>query len=138
MIGVGVKNSTSDLLIANCDEFFYYDDLERATEFYDKIMGFEKVIDIPLAKVFKVHGDSHVGLVDGHTGYLKFKEDKPVMLSWFSDDIDGWYKHLLENGVEVEQPPEKQSYLEMKTMLFRDPEGYLLEVLQWLKKPYGK
>ena len=27
MIGVGVKNSTSDLLIANCDEFFFYDDL---------------------------------------------------------------------------------------------------------------
>jgi len=118
--------------------FFYYDDLEKATKFYDKIMGFEKVIDLPLAKVFRVHGDSHVGLVDGHTGYLKFKEDKPVMLSWFSDDIDGWYRHLLENEVEVEQPPEKQSYLEMKTMLFRDPEGYLLEVMKWLKKPYGK
>ena len=27
VIGVGVKNSTSDLLIANCDEFIYYDDL---------------------------------------------------------------------------------------------------------------
>jgi uncharacterized protein (TIGR00288 family) len=30
VIGVGVKNSTSDLLIANCDEFIYYDDLVRA------------------------------------------------------------------------------------------------------------
>jgi uncharacterized protein (TIGR00288 family) len=29
VIGVGVKNSTSDLLIANCDEFLYYDDLIR-------------------------------------------------------------------------------------------------------------
>jgi uncharacterized LabA/DUF88 family protein len=28
-IGVGVKNSSSDLLIANCDEFIYYDDLVR-------------------------------------------------------------------------------------------------------------
>jgi len=27
VIGVGVKNSTSDLLIANCDDFIYYDDL---------------------------------------------------------------------------------------------------------------
>jgi uncharacterized protein (TIGR00288 family) len=27
VIGVGVKNSTSDLLIANCDEFIYYDNL---------------------------------------------------------------------------------------------------------------
>ena len=29
VIGVGVKNSTYDLLIANCDEFIYYDDLVR-------------------------------------------------------------------------------------------------------------
>lgn len=29
VIGVGVKNSTSDLLIDNCDEFIFYDDLVR-------------------------------------------------------------------------------------------------------------
>jgi len=29
VIGCGVKSSTSDLLIANCDEFLYYDDLVR-------------------------------------------------------------------------------------------------------------
>ncbi len=29
VIGVGVKQSCSDLLIANCDEFIYYDDLVR-------------------------------------------------------------------------------------------------------------
>ena len=29
VIGVGVKKSSSDLLIANCDEFIYYDDLVR-------------------------------------------------------------------------------------------------------------
>jgi uncharacterized protein (TIGR00288 family) len=29
VIGVGVKNSTSDLLISNCDEFIFYDDLAR-------------------------------------------------------------------------------------------------------------
>ncbi|WP_144634041.1 NYN domain-containing protein [Bordetella genomosp. 13] len=29
VIGVGVKRSTSDLLVANCDEFIFYDDLER-------------------------------------------------------------------------------------------------------------
>jgi uncharacterized protein (TIGR00288 family) len=32
VIGVGVKNSTSDLLMANCDEFIYYDDLVRVAE----------------------------------------------------------------------------------------------------------
>ncbi|HEC17364.1 MAG TPA: NYN domain-containing protein [Sedimenticola sp.] len=32
VIGVGVKQSTSDLLTSNCDEFIYYDDLVRETE----------------------------------------------------------------------------------------------------------
>jgi uncharacterized protein (TIGR00288 family) len=32
VIGVGVKQSCSDLLIANCDEFIYYDDLVRDRE----------------------------------------------------------------------------------------------------------
>jgi len=31
VIGVGVKNSTSDLLLNNCDEFIFYDDLVRAS-----------------------------------------------------------------------------------------------------------
>ncbi len=32
VVGVGVKNSASDLLVANCDEFIYYDDLVRQAE----------------------------------------------------------------------------------------------------------
>lgn len=31
VVGVGVKKSTSDLLISNCDEFIYYDDLVRGS-----------------------------------------------------------------------------------------------------------
>jgi uncharacterized protein (TIGR00288 family) len=32
VIGVGVKNSTSDLLIENCDEFIFYEDLVRGQQ----------------------------------------------------------------------------------------------------------
>ena len=32
VIGVGVKNSTSDLLMNNCDEFLFYDDLVQASD----------------------------------------------------------------------------------------------------------
>jgi uncharacterized protein (TIGR00288 family) len=32
VLGCGAKSSTSDLLIANCDEFIYYDDLIRAAK----------------------------------------------------------------------------------------------------------
>jgi uncharacterized protein (TIGR00288 family) len=32
VVGVGVKNSTADLLISNCDEFIFYDDLVREAD----------------------------------------------------------------------------------------------------------
>src|SRR6187551_708622 len=32
VIGIGVKKSTSDLFISNCDEFIYYDDLVRVEQ----------------------------------------------------------------------------------------------------------
>ncbi len=32
VIGIGMKNSTSDLLASSCDEFIYYDDLVKAVE----------------------------------------------------------------------------------------------------------
>jgi uncharacterized LabA/DUF88 family protein len=32
VIGLGVKHSTSDLFVANCDEFIFYDDLVRQSQ----------------------------------------------------------------------------------------------------------
>jgi uncharacterized protein (TIGR00288 family) len=59
VIGCGVKSSTSDLLIANCDEFVYYDDLirtakktptppkkERASEDDKKQEAFDRVLEV--------------------------------------------------------------------------------------------
>ena len=39
VIGLGVKNSSSDLLIENCDEFIYYDDLVRRKKAHTKSGG---------------------------------------------------------------------------------------------------
>ena len=39
VIGVGVKSSSSDLLVANCDEFIFYDDLVREEEAKRKTRG---------------------------------------------------------------------------------------------------
>ena len=44
VVGVGVKNSTSDLLIANCDEFIYYDDLVR------KVVPRSRPVRVPVKK----------------------------------------------------------------------------------------
>ncbi|HEY9566624.1 MAG TPA: NYN domain-containing protein [Thalassobaculum sp.] len=43
VVGVGVRNSTSDLLMKNCDEFIFYDDLARALAPRDKAPAKKKV-----------------------------------------------------------------------------------------------
>jgi len=116
--------------------FTYYNDLEAAAEFYGDVMGFELVIDVGFAKVYRVYGETHVGIVDGNLGSIKAAEEKPVMISFIVEDIESWHVYLKERGVDVFQPPMEAAYLKMKTMLFRDPEGYVLEVLEFLT-PYG-
>src|SRR2546423_3299121 len=54
VIGVGVKGSSSDLLIANCDEFIYYDDLVRDTRSSTRA----KRAAVPAAPAPKTAGDS--------------------------------------------------------------------------------
>jgi uncharacterized protein (TIGR00288 family) len=53
-IGVGVKNSSSDLLIDNCDEFIFYEDLVRGTQKAPNVAFKDK----KQAEVFKLLIDS--------------------------------------------------------------------------------
>jgi len=56
VIGIGVKDSTSDLLSANCDEFIFYDDLVRAQEAKKK-RATRKVSAKPAAGAAKPGGE---------------------------------------------------------------------------------
>ena len=55
VIGVGVKNSSSDLLIDNCDEFIFYEDLVRGVQKAPSTVAFT---DKKQAEVFKLLIDS--------------------------------------------------------------------------------
>jgi hypothetical protein len=62
VIGVGVKNSTSDLLISNCDEFIYYDDLVRDVPAVRKAS--KPARRMPAAKVPKPQKDRKQEAID--------------------------------------------------------------------------
>src|SRR5881296_1861980 len=61
VIGVGVKNSSSDLLVANCDEFIYYDDLVRVEPAKKRP---SVAATAPTAKTGKDHRPSIDGALD--------------------------------------------------------------------------
>jgi uncharacterized protein (TIGR00288 family) len=61
VIGVGVKQSSSDLLISNCDEFIYYDDLVREERAKAKRAPRRKPQPKAAAKVAPAEEDIKVG-----------------------------------------------------------------------------
>jgi predicted enzyme related to lactoylglutathione lyase len=108
--------------------FFYYKDMARAGEFYEKIMGFELVQDQKWAKIFRVADNAYMGCVDGNIGYHKHDPTKPVMLTVIVDDPDAWYQHFMENGIEPLDKPHDDVELNMRIFLLKDPEGYVIEI----------
>jgi predicted enzyme related to lactoylglutathione lyase len=113
--------------------FFYYRDLGRAAEFYQRVMGFRLVQDQRWAKIFRVAENAYLGCVDGSVGYHKPSETKPVMLTVVVDDPDQWYRHLLSHGVKTLSEPHDDKELGLRIFLFQDPEGYVVEIQKFYK-----
>ena len=117
--------------------FTYYNDLEKAAEFYRDIMKLDLVIDLTWSKLFKLGENAHIGLVDAEHGHHKPSNDKPVMLSFMVSDADSWYQYLNEKGIKTNHEPQESKSLHMRGFLTWDPEGYVIEILEFLTKPYG-
>jgi catechol 2,3-dioxygenase-like lactoylglutathione lyase family enzyme len=118
--------------------FTYYNDIEKAAEFYGKTLGFEAVMNKDWVKIYKIGADSHIGLVNAEKGFLKPQQEKPVMLSVFVEDVDSWYNMLEEKEVKTNHPPQKSGDIDMRGFLTWDPEGYVIEFLTFDTKPYGE
>jgi predicted enzyme related to lactoylglutathione lyase len=118
--------------------FTYHDDVEAAFRFYRDVLDLKPVMDRDWVKILRVGEDSHIGLVDSVKGYLKPMEDKPVMLSIMVDDAEKWYNRLSEKGVKTNHPPKTSEEIHMKGFLTWDPSGYVVEILEFITKPYGE
>ncbi len=75
VIGVGVKESTSDLLIANCDEFIYYDDLVRPKQ--PRRRARAKTNDTKTPAAADAKSSAAPAAADAKPAEAKPSEDKP-------------------------------------------------------------
>jgi lactoylglutathione lyase len=108
--------------------FFYYKDLPRAAEFYEKVMGFQLVQDQKWSKIYRINEASYMGCVDGSVGYHKPGDEKPVMLTVVVDDPNAWYEHFKRHKVETLNEPHDDEELNLRIFLLKDPEGYVIEI----------
>ena len=112
--------------------FLYYKELEKASEFYENIMGFELTVDQGWAKIYRVLDGAYLGVVDERRGYHKASPAKPVMVTLVVPDVDAWYRYLKEKGVETLNEPHDIEGLGLRAFLLEDPEGYVIEIQKFI------
>jgi uncharacterized protein (TIGR00288 family) len=125
VIGLGMKGSTSDLLRDNCDEFIYYEDIERQEQDEQQIVT---KLDAMLPDVAEKKREAFALLFDAcnalrrenhellHASLLKetMKRKKPS----FDESYYGYrsFSHLLEDAdnhavVDIERNPRSGTYV---------------------------
>jgi predicted enzyme related to lactoylglutathione lyase len=101
-------------------------------KFYEDTMGLEMVVDQGWSKIYKIREGAYLGLVDGAKGYHRPSEIKPVIICLNVTDAEAWYNKLIKKGVVIEKKPEESERLKIKVFMFKDPEGYVIEIQESL------
>ena len=117
--------------------FLYFNDPDKAAEFYGETLGLVKTFDAEWVRIFTISPSSSVALIDGAVGAHKPSADKPVTLAMVVselEDVDRWYEHLKAQGVSIHMPPFDAPSVNVREFRFTDPEGYSLEIFAWLSK----
>ena len=116
--------------------FFYYENLAAAETFYGQTLGFEKSFDLGWVKIFDIGEGSSIGIVLEGRGFHATSNEKPVMLSIVTEDVDAWYARLKEMQLPflTELAPESTSDEDaapVRGFIVSDPGGYTVEFFQW-------
>jgi catechol-2,3-dioxygenase len=106
--------------------FFYYDDMMKVAPFYEDVLGFDLVLDQGMARIYRIAGRCHFGIVDGNRGHLRHQEKSAVLLTIVSEDVAGWHARLKAKGVPNLGDIQRGTYCEH--FFFEDPAGYAIEV----------
>ncbi len=125
--GVRPDASAPSLEITANNAFWYYADLEAATEFYTGTLGLNVAADYGFAKILQIGATSYLTLVDEEMGMHSSEEPKTVAIALITDELDEWWTYLSAEGVEMrgEYTPRAESAHD--GFVAYDPEGYYLE-----------
>ncbi|MEO3475994.1 VOC family protein [Roseomonas sp. CAU 1739] len=109
--------------------FLYTDDLERHAAFYRDVMGLKLVLEQSVAKIFQWTPTSFLGVCDKEG---RPRGNKGIMLTFLVEDAQATYDRLLERGVVFDEPLEARGGYNLRSAFFRDPEGYVLEIQEFM------
>ncbi len=109
--------------------FLSYDDLEVGDRFYREVLGLPLIEDQGWAKVYRIHGSAHVGLVDSRARAQDQPKGIGTLLSIVVEDVDAWHTHLsTEPSIEILGEPAMVGDLPVYSFFLIDPGGYRIEI----------
>ena len=111
--------------------FFYYQELEPAARFYSDTMGFKLVYDQGWAKIFRVAGNTYVGIVAGEKGFCRPQEKNAVLLTVIVNDVQEWYKRLRKTDATLLTEVQDKPGIKVRCFFLQDPTGYVIEIQQF-------
>ncbi|MEZ5041566.1 MAG: VOC family protein [Saprospiraceae bacterium] len=125
----------SDFGIQASNVFLYYQDLERATNFYANTLGLEMLADYGMATIFRVAASSYLILVDADKGMHNAQEPKTVALALLTEQLADWYAYLKAQQVPIKYDYKSKPGSAHDGFVAIDPEGYLLEFETFKQHP---
>ncbi len=114
--------------------FLYFDDMEKACDFFGEILGFPLACDQGWSKIYEVTTGFFIGAVNRSRGACKATSRDGVLTSFVVRDFDRMVERLQEAGIVFEKPPHFSEQLEIKSLMFWGPEGYLFEMEEFMNE----
>lgn len=109
--------------------WLYYQNTEGVLAFLEDNLGFERTVDQGWAWIYQTSPSGYIGPVDETRGMHNYTEQKAVTVSFFTDNIEGWFSHVSETNAFELRSTEIQADSTGRFLAFvgYDPEGYYLE-----------
>jgi predicted enzyme related to lactoylglutathione lyase len=107
----------------------YTRDLDTTTNFYSRILELECSRDEGSARTFETGDSAFIGVCEVFAD--RVVEPQGGMISIVTDDVDAWYQRLIDNGLEIDKPPQRLERFGVYSFFVKDPNGYLIEFQQF-------
>lgn len=109
--------------------FLGSENLEETDKFYASILGLSLFKDQGACRIYSVPGGGRLGFC---THLSVTQGERSPIITLLADDVDGVYARLYESGHIPHHPPKTNPRFNIYHFFVTDPNGYWVEVQQFL------
>jgi catechol 2,3-dioxygenase-like lactoylglutathione lyase family enzyme len=114
--------------------FLHTPDLAATARFYEEVLLLPLKLDQGSCRIYQVSQEGYLGFCqrDDAPQEPSAPIEHPVIITFVTSDVDGWYQSLSNRGITFEKPPSVNPMYSIYHCFLRDPNGYLIEIQRFL------